>query len=122
MVNAEGQVAFNRTTVNKTLRHPDSTLDSIRTALPDDPHTMLLAGRADRLDAERIRQVLVMIGTKACRPTRVGIDNAGRLGSELINVLGSSHHTEAKGSLWHRPGTRHRSPSTPALHVGRVPQ
>lgn len=50
LVNAEAQVPYNRTTVNKTLLHPDSTLDSVRTALPDDSRTTLLAARAERLD------------------------------------------------------------------------
>lgn len=58
LVNAEAQIPYNRTTVNKTLLHPDSTLDSVRTALPDDPRTTLLAGRADRLDTERRTVVL----------------------------------------------------------------
>ena len=58
LVNAEGQAPYNRTTVNKTLLHPDSTLDSVRTALPNDPRTTLLAGRAERLDTERRAVVL----------------------------------------------------------------
>ena len=58
LVNAEEQIPYNRTTVNKTLLHPDSTHDSVRMALPDDPRTTLLAGRADRLDTERRTVVL----------------------------------------------------------------
>ena len=58
LVNAEGQAPYNRTTVNKTLLHPDSTLDSVRTALPNDPRATLLAGRAERLDTERRAVVL----------------------------------------------------------------
>ena len=58
LVNAEAQAPYNRTTVNKTLLHPDSTLDSVRTSLPDDSRTTLLAGRAERLDTERRMVVL----------------------------------------------------------------
>lgn len=58
LVNAEGQAPYNRTTVNKTLLHPDATLESVRTALPDDPRTTLLSGRAERLDTERRTVVL----------------------------------------------------------------
>ena len=58
LVNAEAQVPYNRTTVNKTLLRPDSTFDSVRSALPDDPRTTLLAGRAERLDTERRTVVL----------------------------------------------------------------
>ena len=58
LVNAEAQAPYNRTAVNKTLLHPDSTLDSVRTALPDDPRTTLLAGRAERLDTQRRTVVL----------------------------------------------------------------
>lgn len=58
LVNAEAQAPYNRTTVNKTLLHPDSTLESVRTALPNDPRTTLLAGRAERLDTERRAVVL----------------------------------------------------------------
>ena len=58
LVNAEAQVPYNRTTVNKTLLHPDSTLDSVRIALPDDPRITLLAGRAKRLDTQRRTVVL----------------------------------------------------------------
>jgi 3-phenylpropionate/trans-cinnamate dioxygenase ferredoxin reductase subunit len=58
LVNAEGQAPYNRTTVNKTLLHPDATFDSVRTVLPDDPRTILLSGRAERLDTERRAVVL----------------------------------------------------------------
>jgi NADPH-dependent 2,4-dienoyl-CoA reductase/sulfur reductase-like enzyme len=58
LVNAEGQAPYNRTTVNKTLLHPDATLDSVRTALPDDPRTTLLSGRAERLETDRRTVVL----------------------------------------------------------------
>lgn len=58
LVNAEAQVPYNRTAVNKTLLHPDSTLDSVRIALPDDPRITLLAGRAERLDTQRRTVVL----------------------------------------------------------------
>lgn len=58
LVNAEGQDPYNRTTVNKTLLNPDSTLDSVRTGVPDDPRTTLLTGRAERLDTQRRTVVL----------------------------------------------------------------
>lgn len=65
LVNAEAQIPYNRTTVNKTLLHPDSTHDSVRMALPDDPRTTLLTGRADRLDTER-RTVVLRDGNHLC--------------------------------------------------------
>lgn len=63
LVNAEAHVPYNRTTVNKTLLQPDSTLDSVRTVLPDDPRTTVLAGRAERLDTQR-RTVLLEDGNQ----------------------------------------------------------
>lgn len=62
LVHGEGPVPYNRTTVNKTLLQAGATLDSVRTALPNDPRTSLLSGRAERLDIER-RTVLLQDGT-----------------------------------------------------------
>ncbi len=62
LVHGETPVPYNRTTVNKTLLQGDARLDSVRTALPNDPHTRLLSGRAERLDTER-RTVVLKDGT-----------------------------------------------------------
>ena len=160
LVNAEAQVPYNRTAVNKTLLHPDSTLASVRTALPDDPRTTMLAGRAERLDtehrtvilhggnhlpydavliatgarprllpgreqnasalelrnrvtplrtyddAERIRRVLVKVGTKPWRRPRVGIVGASLLGSETADALTDLGHEAFLIGATHNPMTR----------------
>ncbi|MDP3951121.1 NAD(P)/FAD-dependent oxidoreductase [Microbacterium sp.] len=62
LVHGEGQVPYNRTTVNKTLLQAGTTLDSVRTVLPNDPRTSLLSCRAERLDTER-RTVVLQDGT-----------------------------------------------------------
>jgi len=58
LVHGERPVPYNRTTVNKTLLHADARLDSVRTALPNDPRTSLLSARAERLDTARRTVVL----------------------------------------------------------------
>ncbi|MFW2514504.1 NAD(P)/FAD-dependent oxidoreductase [Demequina sp. SO4-13] len=62
LVHGEDTVPYNRTTVNKSLLQGDATLDSVRSALPSDPRTSLLNGRAERLDTER-RTVVLRGGT-----------------------------------------------------------
>jgi hypothetical protein len=63
LVHGERLVPYNRTTVNKTLLQPDARLESVRTVLPDDVRTVLLTGRAQRLDIPR-RAVVLQDGSR----------------------------------------------------------
>jgi len=58
LVHGEGPVPYNRSTVNKTLLQADARLDSVRTALPNDPPKSLLNGRGERLATQRRTVVL----------------------------------------------------------------
>ena len=62
LLHAEAAAPYNRTTVNKTLLHPDARPASVRVAIPSDAQTRLLASRAELLDVDR-RVVVLEDGT-----------------------------------------------------------
>lgn len=96
LVHAEAAAPYNRTSVNKTLLQPDAQLESVRLAIPSDPHTQLLPARAEHLDTERHGVVLgdgtlvpydaVLIATGAhprSLAARAGVARASDLGARV---------------------------------------